>query len=189
MRLKTILKILFALSLIGVLAACTSHRRPHEAGVVDGSHMGAGASGAQDAETYTEGTGGGANGDSFAENSKCLPGKPIPGTEQHYFFDFDSNEIHQDAIDSIKIQANYLVKHPNIHIRLEGNTDDRGSREYNVALGERRARAVLEVLKQYGVSSGQVSVISFGAEKPAAGGEDERSYQCNRRVDLKYSAD
>ncbi len=87
---------------------------------------------------------------------------------------------------SIQMQANYLLKHPNKHVRLEGNTDDRGSREYNVALGERRARAVLDALMQYGVPSSQVTVVSFGAEKPAAGGEDESSYQCNRRVDLIY---
>lgn len=170
------LKILSTGFLMIALAACTSHKRPNCAGVVDG-RMG------PNGEIYTQGVGGG-NG--YCENGKCSPGRPIPGTEQRYFFDFDSCEVRPDAIKSIQIQANYLLKHPNCHIRLEGNTDDRGSREYNVALGERRARAVLDVLMQNGVSASQVTVVSFGAEKPVAGGEDEDSYQCNRRVDLKY---
>lgn len=182
MKIKNCLKIIATCLLIVTLAACTSHRRPNgPAGVMDGSRMGGGPG----SETYTEGVGPDGNG--YCESSKCRPGRPVPRTEQHYFFDFDSNEVRPEAMNSIQIQANYLVKHPNVHIRLEGNTDDRGSREYNVALGERRARAVLDALMQYGVSASQVTVVSFGAEKPAAGGEDEQSYQCNRRVDLKYS--
>ncbi len=180
MNIRHWLKIAATCFLILTLAACTSHRRPNAgAGVVDGTRMGGPGS-----ETYTQGMG--PDGHGYCESSKCRPGRPVPGTEQHYFFDFDSNEVQPVAMNSIQIQANYLCKHPNVHIRLEGNTDDRGSREYNVALGERRARAVLDVLMQYGVSASQVTVVSFGAEKPAAGGEDEASYQCNRRVDLKY---
>lgn len=180
MNIKQGLKILAMSFLLLSIAACTSHRRPNgPAGVVDGTRMG-GPCG----ETYTQGAG--TDGHGYCESPKCRPGRPVPGTEQHYFFDFDSNEVRSDAMNSIQIQANYLCKHPNVHIRLEGNTDDRGSREYNIALGERRARSVLDVLLQYGVSASQISVISFGAEKPAAGGEDEQSYQCNRRVDLKY---
>ncbi len=135
-------------------------------------------------ETYTEGARGEEN---YAESSKCCPGRQVAHAEQHYFFEFDSYEVRQDALDSVQLQANYLIKHPRTKIRLEGNTDDRGSREYNVALGEKRANAVLDLLKQYGVYPSQVTVVSYGAEKPAAGGEDEKSYQCNRRVDLIYT--
>lgn len=177
-HLKMLIIILLGLSLV----ACTSHKRPTGAQVIDGNRYHG------DGESYTEGLGGG-DGSSYAENSKCFPAKCVPCVEQHYFFDFDSNDVRADAMESIKVQADYLVKHPNVKIRLEGNTDDRGSREYNIALGWRRARSVLDVLKQYGVSPSQVVMISYGAEKPAACGEDERSYQCNRRVDLKYSSD
>lgn len=178
--IKQWVKILVTCFLILAVVGCTSHRKPNSAGVVDGTRMG----GMGGPETYTEGVGN--SGKGYCESAKCRAGRPVAGAEQHYFFGFDSNEVNPEAVNSIKMQANYLIKHPNIHIRLEGNTDDRGSREYNVALGERRARAVLDVLMQYGVSASQVTVVSFGAEKPAAGGEDEQSYQCNRRVDLIY---
>jgi peptidoglycan-associated lipoprotein len=180
MKLTQWVKILATCFLILSITACSTHRKPSNAGVVDGSRM----CGPNGAETYTNGSGPDGNG--YCESSKCRAGRCVPGAEQHYFFDFDSNEVRADAMSSIQMQANYLLKHPNKHIRLEGNTDDRGSREYNVALGERRARSVLEALMQYGVPSSQITVVSFGAEKPAAGGEDESSYQCNRRVDLIY---
>lgn len=179
--MKRMITILLACLVIVAMTGCSSHRKPpNTVGVVDGTGM----NGGPGSEAYTEGANGGSN--SCAENGKCRPGRLAAHCEQHYFFDFDSSEVRADAMESIKIQANYLVKHPGAHIRLEGNTDDRGSREYNIALGERRARAVLDVLKQYGVSPQQVTVVSFGGEKPAAGGEDEASYQCNRRVDLLY---
>lgn len=181
MAIHKMFRIIIIAMLSVTLVACTSHRRPNNAAVMDGNSLGVG-------EAYTEGLGCG-DGSNYADNPKCFPGKPIPRTEQHYFFDFDSNDVRQDAIESIKIQADYLAKHPNVKIRLEGNTDDRGSREYNIALGWRRARSVLEVLKQYGVSPSQVNTMSYGAEKPAATGEDEKSFQCNRRVDLKYTSD
>lgn len=170
-----------------ILSACTTHKKlPRGADVVDPNGM----RGAPVAvETYTEGVGNGAEGEGYVLSSKCRPGKSIPGADQHYFFDFDSSDVRSDAISSIQMQANYLLKHSTKKVRLEGNTDDVGSREYNIALGERRARAVLEVLKQYGVSSSQVTLVSFGAEKPVAGGDDEKSKQYNRRVDLIYTAD
>lgn len=177
---KRFAKIVVACGIALLLAACSTHRKPQVTGVADGNGM----YGDKGAETYTNGADG-----SYAENCKCRPAPVVPGTEQRYFFDFDSFDVRQEFMESIKVQADYLVKHPNIRIRLEGNTDDRGSREYNVALGERRARAVIDLLKQYGVHQSQVTIVSFGAEKPAALGEDEQSYQCNRRVDLKYTCD
>lgn len=189
MRIKHMVMIVFTCFLVLTLGACTSHRKPSNVGVVDANSMHGPGDGA---ETYTQGIGGdndNANGSSAngsCDSIKCRAGRPVGGAEQHYFFDFDSNELRPEAMASVQLQANYLMKHPNAKIRLEGNTDDRGSREYNVALGERRARCVLDALKQYGVSSSQVTIVSFGAEKPAAGGEDEQSYQCNRRVDLIY---
>lgn len=184
MRIKQLLLMIMASVVLFSVTACTTHKKmPNGVGVINanGMHEGSGR------EAYSEGLGN--EGSSYTESSKCRPGRQVAKAEQHYFFDFDSSEVREEAMPSVQLQANYLVKHPNVKIRLEGNTDDRGSREYNVALGERRARSVLDALRQFGVSSSQVTVVSFGAEKPAAGGEDEKSFQCNRRVDLIYCAD
>jgi peptidoglycan-associated lipoprotein len=186
MRIKQFALIPLACCLALTFSGCASHKKlPNNVGVIDPNHV----SGVRGEETYTEGQGFGNEGGAYAESSKCRPGRRVPGAEQHYFFDFDSSEVRQEAFPSIQMQANYLLKHPGKKIRLEGNTDDVGSREYNIALGERRARSVLEILKQNGVAASQVTVVSFGAEKPAVGGEDEKSRQCNRRVDLIYTSD
>jgi peptidoglycan-associated lipoprotein len=112
----------------------------------------------------------------------CAPCK------QSYYFAFDQDIVHQGDIRSIQMQANYLIAHPKAKIRLEGNTDERGSKEYNVALGWRRAKAVATMLRQDGVPARQIVTISYGEEKPVALGHDEDSWHQNRRVDLMYTA-
>lgn len=112
----------------------------------------------------------------------------IPGANQKYYFDFDKSDVHQSDMPSIMAQAHYLMQHPSARVRIEGNTDARGSHEYNIALGERRAVAVANVLELQGVSKGQIDVISYGDEKPVALGSDEASYAQNRRDDLIYEA-
>jgi peptidoglycan-associated lipoprotein len=104
-----------------------------------------------------------------------------------YYFDFDKSDIHDEDKPAISAQADYLVAHPNARAILEGHTDPRGSREYNVALGERRANAVAEFLKSKGVNSSQVQVVSYGAQRLAVPGRTERDYQLDRRVVLVYS--
>ncbi len=84
------------------------------------------------------------------------------------------------------IQAAYLMTHRNAHVRLEGNTDDRGSREYNVGLGWRRAQAVARILKQQGVAPSQIKMVSYGKEHPAVSGNNEEAWSLNRRVELIY---
>ncbi len=107
---------------------------------------------------------------------------------QKYYFDFNSNTVHQEYYPSIGVQAKHLSTNPGAKVRLEGNTDIRGSREYNMALGWRRAKAVKSVLLQDGVSPHQITTFSWGAEKPVATGTDEISYAKNRRVDLLYTS-
>ncbi len=82
--------------------------------------------------------------------------------------------------------AKYLASNPTARIRLEGNTDERGSREYNIGLGERRAQAVRRALLLQGASDGQLSTVSYGEERPAAAGHDEASWSKNRRVEIVY---
>jgi peptidoglycan-associated lipoprotein len=107
---------------------------------------------------------------------------------QAYYFAYDNFDVQSEDHESINVQANYLLAHPSAKVRLEGNTDERGSREYNIALGWKRAKAVLAILKAQGVKTSQVAVVSFGKEKPIAFGHDENSYSKNRRVDLIYES-
>jgi peptidoglycan-associated lipoprotein len=122
----------------------------------------------------------------FAAKNKCEMIQAVGGVEQHIFFEFDQSNLPSDATDNINAQAKYLLDHSNVRVRIEGNADDRGSREYNVALGMRRATNVVGILKEAGVPARQIDVVSYGAEKPMAFGEKEESYRCNRRVDIVY---
>ena len=102
------------------------------------------------------------------------------------YFDFDSSEIKGDGTDIVAAHAKYLASNPTARVRLEGHTDDRGSREYNIGLGERRAQSVRRALLLQGASEGQLSTVSYGAERPATAGHDETAWSKNRRVEIVY---
>ena len=102
------------------------------------------------------------------------------------YFEYDSAEIAYGDQDLLVAHAGYLVANPGQQITLEGHTDERGSREYNIALGDRRALSVQRILELNGVSSGQVSTVSYGEEKPAAEGHSEAAWRLNRRVEIVY---
>lgn len=103
-----------------------------------------------------------------------------------YYFDFDSNIVHEKDKPTIYANAKYLAAHPGVKVMVEGHTDPRGSREYNIGLGERRAKAVATILVSKGVSPSQISIVSYGAEKLAVNGHSEQDYQLDRRVVLAY---
>ncbi|MFI4954693.1 MAG: peptidoglycan-associated lipoprotein Pal [Gammaproteobacteria bacterium] len=105
-----------------------------------------------------------------------------------FYFDYDDPQIRNEYFEIIRAHARNLVANPTVHIRVEGHTDGRGSREYNIALGERRAQAVMNVLLMEGANREQVSVVSYGKEKPAVPGHDESAYQYNRRAVIVYEA-
>lgn len=111
-----------------------------------------------------------------------------PATGQPYvrvfYFDFDKATLSAEARAALDAHATRLRDKAGLSIRLEGHADERGTREYNLALGERRAKAVANYLAIQGVDAGRVQVISYGEEKPAAFGSDEASWQKNRRVEL-----
>ncbi len=107
-------------------------------------------------------------------------------SERNIYFAFDSNDVPDKYLDLIKYHGHYLSLYPKVKVRLEGHTDERGSREYNMALGERRAQAVKQLLLMEGVAEDQITVISYGEEKPVAFGHDEKSMQLNRRVEIVY---
>lgn len=102
------------------------------------------------------------------------------------YFDFDSSEVRAQDQELVARHAMELVNNSSSHVRLEGHADERGSREYNIGLGERRAQAVRRLLMIQGVSAGQISTVSFGEERPEAMGSSESDYAQNRRVAFKY---
>ncbi len=106
--------------------------------------------------------------------------------ERVIYFDFDSDQISQDYMDLIAHHGKYLAKNPDVRLRLEGHADERGTREYNIALGNRRAQTVQRLISFQGVSPNQVNVISYGEEKPVALGHDEEAWRLNRRAELVY---
>jgi peptidoglycan-associated lipoprotein len=102
------------------------------------------------------------------------------------YFDFDSSEIKDAGVDVVAAHAKYLAAHPSTRVRLEGHTDERGSREYNIGLGERRAQAVRRALMLQGATEGQITTVSYGEERPAVTGHDEQAWSKNRRVEVVY---
>lgn len=111
---------------------------------------------------------------------------PLQVGNQTYHFDFDKSNVRDEDKASLQVQANYLIQHPQAKILIAGNTDERGSREYNIALGQRRALSVQQFLLERGVSKSQILTVSYGAEKPVAFGHSEVDYAKNRRADLQY---
>lgn len=107
-------------------------------------------------------------------------------SNQVYYFSFDSNQVHASDVHALTIQADYLASHPHAKIRLEGNTDNRGSREYNVGLGWRRDNGVERYLLQRGVRKSQIQMVSYGKEHPVAIGNNTKAWTKNRRVNLVY---
>ena len=113
------------------------------------------------------------------------PNSPI-SQRRSVFFDFDESTFIGDDKAVIELQGDYLAKHPDVHVRVEGNTDERGSDEYNLALGQRRAQAVVSAMQLVGAKSGQMEAVSYGKEKPKATGHDEAAWAQNRRADVVY---
>ena len=113
---------------------------------------------------------------------------PLEGmlAKRTVYFDFDSSEIRGEGTEIVAAHAKYLAARGGIKVRLEGHTDERGSREYNIGLGERRAQAVRRALLLQGATEGQLSTVSYGEERPAAAGSDETAWTKNRRVEVVY---
>jgi peptidoglycan-associated lipoprotein len=120
------------------------------------------------------------------------PAGAIPGSQEHFrqvmagrdtiFFDTDMFNIDAEDQAALREQANYLNQYPNVRATVEGHADERGTREYNLALGERRANAAKNYLISLGVAADRLSVVSFGKERPVALGSDEQSWARNRRA-------
>jgi peptidoglycan-associated lipoprotein len=117
-----------------------------------------------------------------------VDGRPIPGSQQDFvinigdfvYFDLDSYDVRSDAMGVLDAQAAWLQRYPNVQVRVEGNCDERGTREYNLALGARRANAVRDYLVSRGVSASRIATISWGKERPVDPGAGEDAWARNR---------
>lgn len=120
-----------------------------------------------------------------AEQRRQMELQRLLGTRTLYF-DYDEFEIRPEYMDLIAAHANNLVGNPGQRIVIEGHCDERGSREYNIGLGERRAQAVRRALMLQGVAAGQIQTISYGEERPAVPGHNEQAWARNRRAEIVY---
>ena len=102
------------------------------------------------------------------------------------YFEYDSAKVNEESLALLEAHGNFIAGNGNVYVRLEGHADERGSREYNIALGDRRAQSVRRILLFQGSSTDQVDTISYGEEQPAALGHDESAWSQNRRVELVY---
>ncbi|WP_127477754.1 peptidoglycan-associated lipoprotein Pal [Sulfurivermis fontis] len=162
-----------------LLAACGSlEERPEDVPVEERSI------GRDDGRGGVE-TGSAQLGGEFGASPLTDPASPL--AKRVIYFAFDSSEVTPEGRELIATHARYLAQNPEISVVLEGHADERGSREYNLALGERRAKAVERLMTLQGVGARQVQVISFGEERPVAFGHDESAWRLNRRVELLYS--
>lgn len=122
--------------------------------------------------------------DRVGGNPLTDPSSPL--SKRSVYFDFDSNEVKEQYQPVIQAETRYLTQHPGARLRIEGNCDERGSREYNLALGQRRAEAVKHVMTVMGARGNNIETVSFGEEKPVAQGHDEAAWAKNRRDDFRY---
>ncbi|MDO9423228.1 MAG: peptidoglycan-associated lipoprotein Pal [Methylobacter sp.] len=152
------------------------------------------ASGINDASTSGFNNGSGLSGSEMS-GSGMYPNAGIgpefsdpsnPLSKSTIYFMLDSSQIQDDFVPVIAAHARYLMAHPDQHVVMEGHGDERGSREYNIALGEQRAKSVASMMKVQGVADDQLNVVSYGEEKPASFEHDEASWELNRRVELVY---
>jgi peptidoglycan-associated lipoprotein len=121
-------------------------------------------------------------GDAWAQLKE--PGSPL--AKRSIYYDYNRYEIKEEYVPVIEAHSKFLLDHTDLKIAVQGNCDDRGSREYNLALGQRRADSVKRAMVLLGVGAKQIETVSFGAEKPVAFGQDEESWAKNRRADIVY---
>ncbi len=112
------------------------------------------------------------------------PGSSL--SKRKIYFEYDSSQVLKEFFPVIEAHAQYLMARPNQRIVLTGHSDERGTREYNIALAEQRAKSVFKMLQLIGVMSNQVDIVSYGEEKPDAMGHDSHSFALNRRVEIVY---
>lgn len=170
------MKKIFGVLLISLLSACASQTTQPTAEVEDKSM---GARSAEDGATAREAA--------PTLNPLTDPGNIL--SKRSVYFDFDSYVVKDEYRSLVQAHAQYLRDNPNARVLLQGNTDERGSREYNLALGQRRADAVKHAMTLSGARESQIESVSLGEEKPRGTGHDESSWAENRRTDIRYQGE
>jgi peptidoglycan-associated lipoprotein len=178
------IRILIALAIIALMAGCASRGGVESTPAPVEERQT--ADGAATDGTYSEGAqaGGALAGDGFSSAELDNPESLL--SQRVIYFEFDSNEITPEFAAVLQAHGGYLAAHPEVRMTVEGHTDERGSQEYNLALGERRAEAVKRILVLNGADSAQVQGVSYGEEKPAQDGSNEAAWSQNRRAELLY---
>jgi len=151
----------------------------------------AGCAGKEAPEPESARTGGSGFGSETLGEEEGIAGRDPSGAEQArrlglrtVYFDFDDASIRQDMTDRLKHNYQVLRERPDVRVELQGNADERGSAEYNFALGERRARSVEQYLMRMGIDAERLETVSFGEENPAVMGHNEEAWTKNRRVEF-----
>jgi peptidoglycan-associated lipoprotein len=184
--MKTIRQLLVTAGLALALAGCGSSVKLDENATapVDartGGAQGAGAGGAD-----ASGAGSRQVTPVTIDPRDALNDPASPLAKRSIYFDFDSFAIREEYRGTLEAHARFLNANKGMRVVIQGNTDERGTREYNLALGQKRAEAVRRALAALGVAEGQMEAVSFGEEKPRATGSDETAFAENRRADLAY---
>lgn len=178
-------RVLLSVLMLGLVAACATAPTEQEGAAVEDRKPGTGETvdrpGVKPADT------------------RPLTDKPFAGgplkdpsnilSKRSIYFDFDSNLVKDEFKPIVAAHARYLQQNGGAKMKIEGNADERGSREYNLALGQRRAEAVRQMMQLLGARGDQIETVSFGEEKPRATGSDEASWAENRRADIVYQGE
>jgi len=175
-------KSLVALLVVALLTACSG---PSKSTVDDGAG-GAGAGGAASSGVGGSGVGQGGTMDGSSMGGSALGGPGASQENRVIYFEFDRFDVKPEYNTVLQAHGRYLSSNPTSRVRLEGHADERGSREYNIGLGEKRSQAVRNVLLLQGAVADQIATVSFGEERPAVIGSDDEAWALNRRVEIVY---
>jgi peptidoglycan-associated lipoprotein len=170
------------LAIAAIAAGCSSQEAKQDAPVTDRSAGVTQPSATPSTSTTRPTTQSPVAGNPLRDPSNILSKRSV-------FFDFDSNSVKDEYRGLVQAHSRYMGDKADSKIRIEGNCDERGSREYNLALGQRRAESVKKMMTVLGVSDGRIETTSYGEEKPMATGHDESAWAQNRRADIKYAGE
>ena len=168
---------IYSLAIVALIAGCSSGTKLNDTPVVDRSGAGSG-------QTGQNGSASGVAPVSIDPNAQNAAG-PV-GVARIVYFGYDSYSVQPEFQSLIEGNARFLKANPQRRVSIEGHTDERGGREYNLALGQKRSEAVRRALNLLGISDNQVEAVSFGKEKPAAQGSGESVWAQNRRAEITY---
>jgi peptidoglycan-associated lipoprotein len=168
---------IYSLAIVALIAGCSSGTKLNDTPVTDGAGMAGGAGQQGSASAVAPVT--------IDPNASTAQG-PM-GVERIVYFDYDSYTVKPEFQSVVDGHARFLRANSQRRISIEGHTDDRGGREYNLALGQKRSEAVRRALTLLGVNDAQIEAVSFGKEKPAVQGSGEEAWAQNRRAEIRYT--